>query len=283
MSSRSIWNPFDRLVSNYYFLRYGDNFRKGLLRSKNGDTTTFNECAKKESSKDCSIQKMWIQIPYFCGQVAACWEPGSQWALDRAKQNVLEHYFLVGKTENLIEFVELLENEIPAVFKCVDSRQASWASKFLDAEVMHPDSYFQLSGRCFEWSLIEFLSHDFSVANYASKLKFAALAHYSNFFASFACWPREKSLEIARTISKREIAIVNSLPSKNSSTTTVDGPKTVFQEVRKEFCGRLDKIVEKYLNFLLLQTQTGRQQDGPSDGQKHRIRFSTLRTKRCNW
>ncbi|CAG5094092.1 Oidioi.mRNA.OKI2018_I69.XSR.g13240.t3.cds, partial [Oikopleura dioica] len=70
-------NPFDRLVSNYYFLRYGDNFRKGLLRSKNGDTTTFNECAKKESSKDCSIQKMWIQIPYFCGQVAACWEPGS--------------------------------------------------------------------------------------------------------------------------------------------------------------------------------------------------------------
>jgi len=112
-----IRNPFDRLVSNYYFLRYGDNFRKGLLRSKNGDTTTFNECVEKESSKDCSIQKMWIQIPYFCGQVAACWEPGSQWALDRAKQNVLEHYFLVGTTENLSQFVEVLENEIPAIFE----------------------------------------------------------------------------------------------------------------------------------------------------------------------
>ena len=58
-----------------------------------------------------------FKIPYFCGQVAACWEPGSQWALDRAKQNVLEHYFLVGTTENLSQFVEVLENEIPAIFK----------------------------------------------------------------------------------------------------------------------------------------------------------------------
>lgn len=110
-------NPFDRLVSNYYFLRYGDNFRKGLLRSKNGDNTTFNDCVTNETSKDCSISKMWLQIPYFCGQFASCWEPGSQWALDRAKQNVLEHYFLVGTTENLSQFVEMLQLLIPDVFK----------------------------------------------------------------------------------------------------------------------------------------------------------------------
>ena len=60
---------------------------------------------------------MWIQIPYFCGQHAACWDPGSQWALDRAKQNLVDHYFLVGTTERLPEFVHMLEWHIPDIFE----------------------------------------------------------------------------------------------------------------------------------------------------------------------
>lgn len=31
--------PLDRLISHYYFLRYGDNLRKGLHRIRSGDTT----------------------------------------------------------------------------------------------------------------------------------------------------------------------------------------------------------------------------------------------------
>jgi len=112
-----IRDPLDRLVSYYYFIRYGDNFRVGLKRSKQGDNTTFNQCVEKQLSKDCTISKMWVQIPYFCGQLAACWDPGSQWALDRAKQNLLDHYFLVGTTERLDHFVQMLELHIPKVFK----------------------------------------------------------------------------------------------------------------------------------------------------------------------
>jgi len=78
-------------------------------------------------------------------------------------------------------------------FRCMAATH--YLQEFLDEEIMHPDSYFQLSGRCFEWSLIEFLSHDFSVANYAAKVKFAALTHYANYACSFACQPREKAIK----------------------------------------------------------------------------------------
>ena len=40
-------------------------------------------------------------------------------------------------------------------FRCMAATH--YLQEFLDEEIMHPDSYFQLSGRCFEWSLIEFL------------------------------------------------------------------------------------------------------------------------------
>ena len=110
-------DPLERLVSYYYFLRHGDNYRKGLIRSKQGDETTFDQCVEGSLSKDCSISKMWMQIPYFCGQVAPCWESGSQWALDRAKKNVLDEYFLVGINEQMDQFVELLEVHLPHVFR----------------------------------------------------------------------------------------------------------------------------------------------------------------------
>jgi len=55
-------NPFERMISYYYFLRYGDNFRKNKVRSRMSDkNTTFDECVKK-GLPDCQLKKLWYQV-----------------------------------------------------------------------------------------------------------------------------------------------------------------------------------------------------------------------------
>lgn len=111
-----IRRPLDRLVSYYYFLRYGDDYRPHLSRHRKGENTTFDECVKQRKA-DCDEKNMWLQVPFFCGQYAECFVPGSQWALDQAKRNLVSEYFLVGLTEELESFVEMLEISLPRFFE----------------------------------------------------------------------------------------------------------------------------------------------------------------------
>lgn len=39
--------------------------------------------------------------------------PGSHWALEQAKYNLVNHYFLVGVSEEMQNFIELLELSLP--------------------------------------------------------------------------------------------------------------------------------------------------------------------------
>lgn len=51
-----------------------------------------------------------------------CREPGNAWALQKAKDNLLQHYLVVGVTERLTEFVAVMEVVLPRFFKGATKR-----------------------------------------------------------------------------------------------------------------------------------------------------------------
>ncbi|XP_072176727.1 heparan sulfate 2-O-sulfotransferase 1-like [Diadema setosum] len=109
-------SPLERFVSYYYFLRHGDDLRPSLSRHRSRNNETLDECVLKKGYY-CAPDRMWIQVPFFCGHNPECWKPGSKWALEQAKFNLVNHYFLVGVTEHMEEFVAIVEAALPNMFK----------------------------------------------------------------------------------------------------------------------------------------------------------------------
>ncbi|OON24041.1 heparan sulfate 2-O-sulfotransferase [Opisthorchis viverrini] len=114
-----IRDPLERLVSHYYFLRFGDDFRPNVIRKrmKHSDRQqTFDDCVVN-GGLDCQPKDLWVQVPFFCGHAAYCRIPGNPEALETAKRRVAEDYLLVGLTEEFDEFVTLLEKLLPRFFQ----------------------------------------------------------------------------------------------------------------------------------------------------------------------
>ncbi|OQV15820.1 Heparan sulfate 2-O-sulfotransferase 1 [Hypsibius exemplaris] len=110
-------DPIDRLVSYYYFLRYGDDFRPYLSRRRQGDRKSIDECVT-EQGKDCDPMNMWLQgDAIFLPRCRLLGAPGNFWALEQAKLNLANKYFLVGVTEEMEDFVALLEATLPSMFR----------------------------------------------------------------------------------------------------------------------------------------------------------------------
>lgn len=105
-----IREPINRFVSAYYYVRqYHKNMFNNASRSM-----SVNKCIQSKA-KECLPEKMFTIIPYFCGQTDFCLKPTRR-SLDRAIQNAIKYYAVVGIMEEYNIFLKLLEKLIPQYF-----------------------------------------------------------------------------------------------------------------------------------------------------------------------
>ncbi|MCI4395824.1 hypothetical protein PGIGA_G00196470 [Pangasianodon gigas] len=118
-----IRDPINRFLSNYFFRRFGDwrgeqNHLIRTPRMKDDERYLDINVCILENLPECSNPRLFYIVPYFCGQHPQCREPG-EWALERAKQNVVENFLLVGILEELEDVLLLLERLLPHYFSDV--------------------------------------------------------------------------------------------------------------------------------------------------------------------
>uniref|UniRef100_A0A672QQM0 Uronyl 2-sulfotransferase n=1 Tax=Sinocyclocheilus grahami TaxID=75366 RepID=A0A672QQM0_SINGR len=118
-----IRDPINRFLSNYFFRRFGDwrGEQNHLVRTpqmKDDERYLDINVCIMENYPECSNPRLFYIVPYFCGQHPQCREP-DVWAVERAKQNVIENFLLVGILEELEDVLLLLERLLPHYFSDV--------------------------------------------------------------------------------------------------------------------------------------------------------------------
>ena len=93
-------NPIDRKRSHFYY------------SSPHRHTMTFDECVQRKFKYCYKSNGM---LGYFCSLQQKC-DPGSRSTLQIAKHHVAKYYRVIGVTEDLESFFQLLEYEYPEMF-----------------------------------------------------------------------------------------------------------------------------------------------------------------------
>lgn len=120
-----IRDPMQRLVSAFYHARFGDRmsasavddetWQKQLQKNHKNISESFDDCVKSKSSECLGEETRGALVKQFCGYDTVC-STASPAALLRAKENVKNHYLLVGVLEEIDDFVRVLEKLVPSVF-----------------------------------------------------------------------------------------------------------------------------------------------------------------------
>ncbi|KAJ8022933.1 Heparin sulfate O-sulfotransferase [Holothuria leucospilota] len=119
--------PIDRLVSLYYFVRYGDNIKEDgngagkefreRMKKMNFSNESFDECVLNGRS---SCRDPGAIVRHFCGyDKKICIKTSRSKAYDRAVYNINKHYDVVGIMEDYLSTLKLLEKLIPEIFEGV--------------------------------------------------------------------------------------------------------------------------------------------------------------------
>ncbi|KAK2153692.1 hypothetical protein LSH36_289g03027 [Paralvinella palmiformis] len=111
-----IRDPLERLISDYYFKRYNVGYLFPM--SSEDRDRKYTDCVQ-DNYTECvgdSPKGYFRIIPYFCGQDPYCFIPSDR-SLVQAKQNVENHFLVVGVIDYVREFLEVLEKVAPRYFR----------------------------------------------------------------------------------------------------------------------------------------------------------------------
>ncbi|XP_039271717.2 uronyl 2-sulfotransferase-like [Styela clava] len=114
-----IRNPIERFISHYYYMRFGFGNGNSKAWMKNMSNATrfekLEECVAKSAEK-CVQRESSTTLAFFCGQGPKC-RTRSPWALQKAKENVVKYYTVVGIVEDFPNTLRLLEYTLPRYFR----------------------------------------------------------------------------------------------------------------------------------------------------------------------
>jgi dermatan/chondrotin sulfate uronyl 2-O-sulfotransferase UST len=109
--------PLQQTISAYYYSREACIIEKRCYFDTQFLNETLDECLQLRSAEQCidAAQGTSPMLPFFCGNEIEC-ELNKTYALQKAKENIVKHYTVVGIVEELYNFFFVLENLLPRYF-----------------------------------------------------------------------------------------------------------------------------------------------------------------------
>ncbi|XP_072179331.1 uronyl 2-sulfotransferase-like [Diadema setosum] len=108
-----IRDPVERMVSAFYFTRYGDKSIPKTVEDQTQRIMSIEDCIRSRHYS-CTAPKI---FPKFCGYQPECWSDSNRrWGLRTAISNVKRYYTFVGIVEEYENSLLLLEKLMPDMF-----------------------------------------------------------------------------------------------------------------------------------------------------------------------
>ncbi|XP_071957040.1 uronyl 2-sulfotransferase-like [Antedon mediterranea] len=112
-----IRDPIDRFISEYYFIRFGDDRNPMNFSGTDQEKyQTINECVLKRRP-ECSGNRLQYIIPFFCGHNPQCSLLNSSIPLEMAKTNIQQSFVTLGLLDEIEDTFAVLEKALPRLFQ----------------------------------------------------------------------------------------------------------------------------------------------------------------------
>ena len=141
-----IRDPLEQVISAYYYSRETCNTEKRCYFNTTFLNETLDDCVSKRPAERCidASQGVISSLPFFCGNLVEC-EENKTFALERAKQNIIDYYTVVGIVEELYNFLFVLENLMPRYFANIRLQYMANGRTRIENVGVHRGNYTELS------------------------------------------------------------------------------------------------------------------------------------------